>query len=38
MSGASADAVDGTNAGVCLTFSFFFFIVLTFDGCRQALC
>ena len=28
MSGASAEAVDGTNAGVCPTF---FFIVLTFD-------
>ncbi len=30
MSGASAEAVDGTNAGVCLTFPFFF-IVLTSD-------
>lgn len=31
MSGASAEAVDGTNAGVCLGV-FMFFIVLTFDG------
>ena len=30
MSGASAEAVDGTNAGVCPTFHFFF-MVLTFD-------
>ena len=31
MSGASAEAVDGTNAGVCPMFSFLFFMVLTFD-------
>ena len=33
MSGASAEAVDGTNAGVCPMFSYIFlFMVLTFDG------
>ena len=30
MSGASAEAVDGTNAGVCLAFSLSFFMMLTF--------
>ena len=31
MSGASAEANDGTNAGVCFTSSYFFFMLLTFD-------
>ena len=35
MSGASAEAVDGTNAGVCPTFSFFSWCSRT---CRRARC
>ncbi len=35
MSGASAEAVDGTNAGVCLTFSIFF-NGLTFDDLQAS--